>query len=115
MAGKRVPDEAKVIGANIRTLRQASGLSQQQVGRVLGLSYQQVQKYECGLNRFPLEKLFTLKQFYNVPYEAFFSNLDIKTPPLKTPPVFAQALALGDAALRRKIEKIVLVLLDQDA
>lgn len=56
-------DEARIdreIGSVLRRLRVASGLSQQAVARRIGTSFQQVQKYERGVNRIPLSRLITL-------------------------------------------------------
>lgn len=72
---KRVPPEAAIIGRNIRNMRRAAGLSQTDIGDVLGITFQQVQKYENGLNRLPPEKIFFLKHFYGVAYDRFFHGL----------------------------------------
>jgi transcriptional regulator with XRE-family HTH domain len=74
-SSKRVPPEAKTIGANLRKLRKEAGLSQQKLGRVLGVSFQQLQKYETGRNRLPVDRLYTLKHFFDVPYECFLTGL----------------------------------------
>ncbi len=76
LKNKRVPPEALIIGINLKLLRERTGLSQNQVGRLLGVSFQQVQKYERGINRLPIEKLFVLKHIYNVEYTEFFFGLD---------------------------------------
>lgn len=114
-ADKKVPRTAKVIGANLRYLREASGLSQKQLGRILGISYQQVQKYENGLNRFPVEKLYTLRHYYNVPYDLFFR--DFPQPPGAGADSFDLGLAqllcgLKDRGLCRKIEQVVRIILE---
>jgi transcriptional regulator with XRE-family HTH domain len=116
MTFKRVPREARIIGANIRYLREAAGLSQQDIAKILGLSYQQVQKYECGLNRFPVEKLFSLKHFYDVPYELFFRDFPHRDTPaisLADPQGWNAHVALmrlQNPVLRRKIEKVIFIL-----
>ncbi len=73
--GQQVPCEAKIIGATLKRLRKAAGLSLMDIARALEVSYQQVQKYETGNNRFPLEKLHQLKEFYNIDYDVFFAGL----------------------------------------
>src|SRR5688572_15916173 len=45
------------IGRRIKTLRNASGLSQEHLGAALGISFQQVQKYEKGKNRVSVRQL----------------------------------------------------------
>lgn len=74
--GKRVGRAAKVIGRNLTCLRKLRGLSQKDVADILQTSFQQVQKYEKGVNRIPAERLFRLKTSLNVPYECFFIGLD---------------------------------------
>ena len=49
--------DSKFIGRRLRQLREAVGLSQSEVGALLEVSYQQVQKYERGINRISVDKL----------------------------------------------------------
>ena len=67
-----VREQTKKIGENLRFLRIQRSLTQQKVADVLGVSFQQVQKYESGQNKLPLEKLCALKAFYEVRFEDFF-------------------------------------------
>ena len=76
---KRVTDEAKIIGQNLYDLRKSSGLTQSKLAKFLDVTFQQIQKYECGANRLPIEKLYQLKHYYDVPYDAFFEGLSVKT------------------------------------
>lgn len=64
----------KQLGRNLKALRLSCGASQNDVARILDVTYQQVQKYESGTTRLPLDKLSILKEFYGVPYEAFLSD-----------------------------------------
>jgi DNA-binding transcriptional regulator YiaG len=73
---KKVPPEAKIIGANLKRLRQKAGLTQAIIGKRLDVTFQQIQKYEAGQNRLPMEKLYLLKHLYDVPYEYFFIGLE---------------------------------------
>ena len=59
--------EAKGLGAKIRRLREQAGLSQSQLGERLGVSYQQIQKYERGVNRFSVDALIKLARALDVP------------------------------------------------
>lgn len=52
--------DGKHLGAKIRRLREQMGLSQSELGERLGVSYQQIQKYERGINRFSVEALVKL-------------------------------------------------------
>lgn len=53
MAGKSASDFDVRLGARLREARIASGLSQSEIGRLIGVSFQQVQRYERGVNRLP--------------------------------------------------------------
>lgn len=63
------------IGRNLRQIRLDSGLSQYALGRILGVSAQQIQKYEKGINRISAETLFILRHKLNAKYENFFQGL----------------------------------------
>jgi transcriptional regulator with XRE-family HTH domain len=67
--------EAEIIGRNLKILRKNASLTQSAVASILGISFQQMQKYEKGKNRLPIEYLYTLQKFYDVPYEIFFAGL----------------------------------------
>lgn len=62
------------IGRNLRALRRALELSQQQIADIMGVSFQQVQKYESGKNRMSAEKLYRLHCHLGVPYEQMFGD-----------------------------------------
>jgi transcriptional regulator with XRE-family HTH domain len=64
------------VGHRVRAQRQALGLSQDRLGKELGLTFQQVQKYERGMNRVSASRLFELGQVLNVPADFFFRGLD---------------------------------------
>ena len=53
-----------------------AGLSQSDVAAALGLTFQQLQKYERGFNRVSASRLFKLSQFFRVPVSVFFEGLD---------------------------------------
>jgi transcriptional regulator with XRE-family HTH domain len=63
------------IGRRIRSRRIAAGLSQEQLGAKLGLTFQQVQKYESGTNRVSASRLFDLSNLFGVPLDDFFAGL----------------------------------------
>lgn len=64
----------KMIGANIRALRMRAGLSQAALGERIGVTFQQMQKYERGANRIAASQLFRVSQVLDVPIEYFFSH-----------------------------------------
>nr|WP_247885122.1 helix-turn-helix transcriptional regulator [Azospirillum brasilense] len=53
-----------------------AGLSQSDVASALGLTFQQLQKYERGFNRVSASRLFKLAQFFRVPVSVFFEGLE---------------------------------------
>ena len=63
------------IGGRIRLRRAMLGLSQKQLGDAIGLTPQQVQKYEKGINRIAASTLFIVAEALNVPVSFFFDGL----------------------------------------
>lgn len=63
------------IGQHLRQIRQFRGLSQHDLGRAIGVSYQQIQKYEKGRSRIPASRLYALACCLGVAPGAFFSPL----------------------------------------
>ena len=63
------------IGARMRTRRRQLGLSQSDLAERLGVSFQQVQKYERGANRIGASRLYDLSRVLNVPVSFFFDDL----------------------------------------
>jgi len=66
---KRLPDGPfyRELGRNLRVARSASGKSQIEIAEHLDLTFQQVQKYEKGTNRIPVDRLITLAAYLEVP------------------------------------------------
>ena len=63
------------VGARIRLRRTLLGMSQERLGEALGLTFQQVQKYERGANRVGASRLFDLSRVLDVPISFFFDDL----------------------------------------
>ena len=75
-AEDRAPNPIDVhVGDRIRSRRVLLGLSQGNLGAVMGLTFQQVQKYERGLNRVAASRLFELSCVLGVPISFFFDDL----------------------------------------
>jgi transcriptional regulator with XRE-family HTH domain len=62
------------VGRNVRVWRMAKGLSQAQLGKRLGVTFQQVQKYEIGGTRIPTGRLVKLAGVLGVPIAALFEG-----------------------------------------
>ena len=77
------------VGGRIRTRRTLLGLNQTQLGEALGLTFQQVQKYEKGSNRVGASRLYQLSKVLDVPIAYFFEDMpdELKqlTPPTTLP------------------------------
>lgn len=63
------------VGTRIRLRRTLMGLSQERLGEALGLTFQQVQKYERGVNRVGASRLFDLSRVLDVPISFFFDDM----------------------------------------
>jgi transcriptional regulator with XRE-family HTH domain len=59
----------------MRLRRILLGMSQQKLGKVLGLTFQQVQKYERGANRIGASRLFDLSKALDVPVSFFYDDM----------------------------------------
>lgn len=71
-----VPDPIDVhVGARVRLRRTLLGMSQQKLGKALGLTFQQIQKYERGANRIGSSRLYRLSRILDVPVSFFFDEL----------------------------------------
>jgi len=70
------PDAVDVhVGARIRLRRTLLGLSQEKLGVAVGLTFQQIQKYERGANRVSASRLWQFSQILDVPVSFFFDDL----------------------------------------
>jgi transcriptional regulator with XRE-family HTH domain len=63
------------VGSRVRLRRTLLGLSQDKLGQALGLTFQQVQKYERGANRIGASRLFELSRILDVPVSFFFDDM----------------------------------------
>ena len=73
--GQRANAADRHVGARIRERRVMMGLSQQQLAKMIGVTYQQAHKYERGLNRISAGRLFEIGQVLGVPVSWFFEGL----------------------------------------
>ncbi|MCX4348390.1 MAG: helix-turn-helix domain-containing protein [Alphaproteobacteria bacterium] len=64
------------VGNRIRLRRQLLGLSQEKLAEMLGLTFQQVQKYERGMNRVGASRLWDIGKVLSVPVNFFYEDMD---------------------------------------
>lgn len=72
------------IGANLRQIRLAMGISQQRLAGALGISFQQIQKYETGSNRISVSMLVSIANYMKLPIFVFFPSDWQETTPKTT-------------------------------
>ncbi|MDA8231609.1 MAG: helix-turn-helix transcriptional regulator [Magnetospirillum sp.] len=63
------------VGARVRLRRTLLGMSQEKLGEALGLTFQQVQKYERGANRIGASRLFDMSRVLDVPVSYFYEDM----------------------------------------
>jgi len=71
----RASETDRYVGVKIRERRVMLGLSQQQMAKLIGVTYQQAHKYERGINRISAGRLFDIAQVLRVPVGYFFEGL----------------------------------------
>src|SRR6266581_2381815 len=71
------------VGSRVRLRRNMLGLSQEKLGEAIGLTFQQVQKYERGANRIGASRLHELSRVLDVPVSFFFDDMD----PVRAPAI----------------------------
>lgn len=67
------------VGLNIIRLRRVYGVTQEKLASGLGITFQQVQKYEKGTNRVSCSKLVRMAALLQVPLLEFFKGIDLKS------------------------------------
>ncbi|MDP6172732.1 MAG: helix-turn-helix transcriptional regulator [Rhodospirillales bacterium] len=79
IARRKIPGVADLVdihvGNRLRQRRTLLGLNQQKLGESVGLTFQQVQKYERGANRIGASRLFDFSLVLGVPVEFFFEDM----------------------------------------
>ena len=81
MTRKRITDARfySELGCNIRLAREAAGRSQSDVAGHLDVTFQQVQKYEKGTNRIPVDRLIALSEYLDISLSCFFDFMELPT------------------------------------
>src|SRR5215475_8599921 len=74
MAGKKPNPVDAHVGSRVRLRRMLLGMSQERLGESMGLTFQQVQKYEKGVNRIGASRLFQISKILDVPVQFFFEE-----------------------------------------
>lgn len=82
MRRKTEPTRAidKHVGRQLRVLRASRGLTQETLAESLGVSYQQLHKYETGMNSVSASRLYEIARLLSISPDAFFDGLDPTAP-----------------------------------
>lgn len=102
------------VGNRVRLRRMLIGMSQERLGELLGLTFQQVQKYEKGVNRIGAGRLFQVAHILGVPVSYFYEGVNEEPASLADgggPPVMeflasGEGLQLSLAFMRIKDPKV---------
>ena len=76
MAGSRISAVDIHVGRRVKMARLAAGISQEKLADAVGISFQQVQKYENGTNRVGPGRLHAIAKMLNLPVPYFFEGLE---------------------------------------
>ena len=103
------------VGNRVRIRRMLIGMSQERLGELLGLTFQQVQKYEKGINRIGAGRLFDVSRILGVPIEYFYEGAQLSgqagfaeegTPPVMEFVSSGEGLQLSLAFMKIKDPKV---------
>ncbi len=72
----RAQEIDKLIGQQLKKFRKLRKMTQEDLAAKLGISFQQIQKYENGKNRITFGRLYELSNFLNVPLSSFVAGID---------------------------------------
>lgn len=108
---RRNPREASSVdahvGQRVRQRRTILGMSQTMLGEALGLTFQQIQKYERGSNRVGASRLFELCRVLGVPLGYFFEGLEPDATPIPASSIPDEMKANADPLSRRETLELV--------
>jgi transcriptional regulator with XRE-family HTH domain len=93
------------LGKRLRRRRRLLGLTQQQVAEVVGIRFQQIQKYECGANRISAARLWQLAEALDVPVSYFYDGLGEYQPRREREQ--SEAVRGGDALARKDTRDLI--------
>jgi transcriptional regulator with XRE-family HTH domain len=95
------------VGARIRAQRVMRGLTQSDLAKLVGISFQSVQKYEQGENRVSASRLYEFAQALGVAPQHFFDGLDARKPDAAVSEITTPAV--GDGELQRHLLAVMAI------
>jgi transcriptional regulator with XRE-family HTH domain len=84
------------VGNRVRIRRMLIGMSQERLGDLLGLTFQQVQKYEKGVNRIGAGRLYEVSRILNVPVDFFYEGVASSGPEAESAPPVMEFVSSGE-------------------
>lgn len=101
------------VGQKVRKARKAMDMSQTELGNLLGVSFQQVQKYEKGSNRIGSGRLWEISRVLRVPIDYFFDGIDEEVSSDTSVPWWLLDLAKQIEAIKdEKLQKQIISLIE---
>lgn len=101
------------VGQKVRKARKAMEMSQTELGNLLGVSFQQVQKYEKGSNRIGSGRLWEISRVLRVPIDYFFDGIDDEVSSDTAVPWWLLDLAKQIEAIKdEKLQKQIISLIE---
>lgn len=99
---KKIPlKEDQKVGENIRSRRLACGMSQEKLGDALGVTFQQIQKYEKGTNRVGSSRLVAIAKVLGSSVQDLFDGIDIEGDQIKVADVLDPRVGQGATILQK--------------
>ena len=92
------------VGRRLRSKRVIEGMSQDDLGKAVGVTFQQIQKYEKGLNRIGCSRLFDISNAINTPVSFFFEGLNKEGLPMSEQEVIESHTASSSASNSVNVE-----------
>ena len=100
--------DSREIGGQVRAMRLRAGFTQERLAEALGITPQQVQKYESGANKLNTDRLQQMATIFNVPVQSFFEQ-DEEVLPLEASEKFllVSYRAIGNKDIQESFLKIL--------
>ena len=115
------------VGQRVRSRRLEIGMSQERLADLLGVTFQQVQKYEKGVNRIAVSRLWDISTALDLPVSRFFEGVSVRGVAENRQDYVDDALATPEGAqlmvlfasikspkVRRKVVELVRTLTEED-
>lgn len=67
----------KNLGSQLKSFREKQNITQKEIATALGISFQQYQKYEAGINRIPFSRLVKICNIYKIDLLSYYANVNL--------------------------------------